>query len=222
MKNCTIITLIFFLTFGCTNNTRNIDYWPNGKKKTEIIVEKGTAEKPQEYILISYYNNGEIFKTGKVVNGKEQGNWLYYFADGNLKSENEYSNGSLNGQFKTYYRNGIIKQEGSYVSGQLADARHFDKVGKERKNTSNQIQPSLEIEPWTLNQVDLMITECIATQEVNYSNPANFCDCMIKSIAVQYSLEKYSNLSQAETNLAYENMIRDEYCTVLRKEKNAR
>ena len=222
MKNNIYLIFILFLLFGCNSNSQVLEYWPNGNNKTEIIVKKGSVKNPQEYVIIAYYNNGEIFKTGEVVNSKEQGTWQYYFADGSLKSKNTYKNGSLDGPFKLFYRNGDLKQEGTYANNQIEKATHYDIYGNQRENIPNIIQPTLEIEPWTLEQIDLMIIECVATQDVNYSNTNNFCDCMIKSLAVQYPFELYSNLSQGETNLAYENLLKDNYCNGIRKEKNAR
>jgi len=210
------------LTFSCTEKSRIIEYWPNGKKKTEIIAEKGSLENPEEYIFISYHSNGEIFKTGHVLNGQEHGTWRYYFADGGEKSRSEYVNGILDGPFKVFYRNGGLKQEGVYANNRVKQATHYDLSGNQRDSKTNVIHPNLEIEPWTSEQVELMIIECITAQSVAYSNTENFCNCMVKSIAIQYSFKSYSNLSQAETNLAYENMMNDDYCNDIRKEKNAR
>src|SRR5690554_2313625 len=222
MKNNIYLIFFLFLLFGCTSNSQILDYWPNGNKKTEIIVKKGSIKNPKEYVFISYYNNGEIFKTGEVYNNKEHGLWQYYFADGSLKSENNYKNGMPDGTFKIFYRNGDLKQKGTYTKNQIEEATHYDIYGNQRENTPNTIHLTLEIEPWTLEQIDLMIIECVATQNVNYSNAEDFCDCMIKSIAVQYPFELYSNLSQGESNLAYENLIKDNYCNGIRKTKNAR
>lgn len=222
MKNNIYLIFFLFLLFGCTSNSHILDYWPNGNKKTEIIVNKGSLKNPQEYVFISYYNNGEIFKTGEVFNNKEQGLWQYYFADGSLKSENNYKNGMPDGTFKIFYRNGDLKQKGTYTNNQIEEATHYDIYGNKRENNPNIIHPTLEIMPWTLEQIDLMIIECVATQSVNYSNPEDFCDCMIKSIAIQYHFELYSNLSQVETNLAYENLIKDNYCNGIRSRNNAR
>lgn len=222
MKKNIYLILTLFLLLGCTSNSQVLDYWPNGNKKTENIVKKGLVKNPQEYIYISYYNNGKVFKTGDVVNNKEQGTWKYFFADGRLKSENNFKNGKLEGSFKLFYRNGNLKQKGTYVNNQIEEATHYDINGDQRENTPNILHPSLDIEPWTLEQIDLMIIECVTTQNENYSNVDNFCDCMIKSIAIQYSFELYSNLSQNETNLAYENLIKDNYCNGIRKKKNAR
>jgi hypothetical protein len=222
MRHYLTISFILGLTFSCAEKTRTLEYWPNGNKKTEIIVEKGSADNPEDYIFISYHSNGEIFKTGQVLSGKEQGTWQYYFADGEKKSSSEYVNGILDGPFKIFYRNGGLKQEGVYANNRIEQATHYDLNGNHRENKPNAIHPTFEIEPWTSEQVELMIIECITAQSVGYSNTENFCDCIIKSIAIQYPFELYSNLSQAETNLAYDNIMKDNYCNDIRKEKDAR
>ena len=65
-----------------------------------------------------YYANGNMFMTGKYVDGKKEGEWKTYTEEGYLWKKHTYRNGQLNGKFVNYYtKTGVEETVGNYVNG---------------------------------------------------------------------------------------------------------
>lgn len=78
----------------------------------------------------SYYQNGNIMKTGNYINGKENGLFKEYNEEGSIKIEYTMKNGELNGAFKTYYENGKVKKTGNYINGkEHGNFSEYDEYG---------------------------------------------------------------------------------------------
>lgn len=68
----------------------------------------------------TYNVYGKVISEGIVlINGKEDGSWVFYYSNGERKAEGNYSNGKKNGKWTYYYKNGKIKQQGNYSYGKL-------------------------------------------------------------------------------------------------------
>ena len=74
---------------------------------TEIIVQSGTMQNADNGEF-TFYQNGHKFSSGKIVNGKYEGNWKFYyhyFPDV-IKEEQEFKNGIKTGYVTQYFLSG--------------------------------------------------------------------------------------------------------------------
>ncbi len=110
-------------------------YYKNGVLKEETWYENGK----QDGDLVSmdyksYYDNGQIDATGRMVNGEKDGLWRWYYKNGVLKEETWYENGKQDGnsvpqdQVGDYAEGGIIFQineDGTGLVSALEDLGSF-------------------------------------------------------------------------------------------------
>jgi len=66
-----------------------------------------------------FNETGNVFQTGRYVNGKKDGELVFYFDNGQIENVENYKNGIFHGPFSGYYENGQMKVEGKYVDGNL-------------------------------------------------------------------------------------------------------
>ena len=66
---------------------------------TYITVGKENGKGDFKY----FHPNGEIWKTGEMVNGKESGLWTYYYDNGVKSSEGRFTNGLRDGEYNNLY-----------------------------------------------------------------------------------------------------------------------
>jgi antitoxin component YwqK of YwqJK toxin-antitoxin module len=64
-----------------------------------------------------YYDNGQLYKKGLYINGKQDGDWEYYFQNGQLRSKGSFKDGITTGIWEDYYSNGQLSRKGSYENG---------------------------------------------------------------------------------------------------------
>ena len=114
MRHLSII-LIITLFFSCkTEYKKVIESFPNGKVKIEnVYPDKNDKSK---YIIIEYYQNGQISFKGTVENKKFIGVKLNYYENGNLKEIDSILNPCpldfccCDGKVINYYSNGKLDQ----------------------------------------------------------------------------------------------------------------
>lgn len=52
------------------------------------------------------FENGQLKRTGSVVDGRNQGRWTWYFPNGHKKMEGDFDGGKRTGRWITYSPNG--------------------------------------------------------------------------------------------------------------------
>ena len=65
----------------------------------------------------SYFDNGQLSRTGKYVNGKKHGLWSFYYSNGQLSKKGEYQRGQKIGVWDSYWINGNLYTRGEYTLG---------------------------------------------------------------------------------------------------------
>ncbi len=120
-----------------------IEYFPNGNKKgeyTEVLSNRkaGRFKSVLNGKYITYYENGNIHKSGEVnSNGNQDGVWIEYNAAGEKLYESKYSDGYRSGEWviyldenkmevdekgnATYYRNITFSDKGELTNKNVVD-----------------------------------------------------------------------------------------------------
>lgn len=62
----------------------------------------------------TYYENGQLAKIGKYVNGKKEGEWKIYYKNGQLCRSGMYRDGSEIGSWDLYDDNGEFRTNHIY------------------------------------------------------------------------------------------------------------
>ena len=108
------ITLIKKAGIYDPDNGAKTDYYYDGYSiQAEYTLKNGLLNGT----LKSYYQNGNLKKTGNYINGKENGLFKEYNEDGSINIEYSMKDGEMNGAFKTYYENGQVKKTGGFLNG---------------------------------------------------------------------------------------------------------
>ena len=56
-------------------------------------------------------------RTGKIVNGKREGEWTRWYENGRIRWRGNFKNGKDEGTYEKYYSNGQLQQKGWYQNG---------------------------------------------------------------------------------------------------------
>ncbi|MDT0643540.1 aspartic peptidase [Zunongwangia sp. F363] len=83
-------------------------------------------EKDKDSIQVTYFTQkGEPISTGKMVDKKREGKWVYYHQSSlDTMMTEEYKHDKLNGLQKTFFRNGQVTEETMY-NNDLKDGKSF-------------------------------------------------------------------------------------------------
>lgn len=65
------------------------------------------------------YTNGQPKKSGQLVNGKNQGLWVWYYEGGQKKMEGYFDKGQRNGKWTTFNKKGDTLSQSEYHNDQL-------------------------------------------------------------------------------------------------------
>lgn len=101
--------------------------------RNENLVFQGSYKNNTPIGIHRYFNNnGKVIKSINfdfngtknadgivLMNGNEDGSWIYYYQNGNKQAEGVFSNGNKTGKWTYFYENGVIKQTGSYANGKF-------------------------------------------------------------------------------------------------------
>lgn len=102
-------------------HTKNLLYEKKIFNSNAILIEKRlySSQNNESYKIESYYNNGKIKSSGKILNGKKEGKWTAYNKDGNILVEQRLSSSQNKEPYKiiNYYDNGNKKSSGKILNG---------------------------------------------------------------------------------------------------------
>lgn len=130
MNNFFIGKLFFFLILYSCNKSIEVqsENWPNGKPKVRVSYENHTLDgrimvvkyfnegqnDTNSYVLVKYYDNGQMSDSGKIINDKKEGLWKEWYKNGNPAIISNYKNGYRIGHFKSWLPDGSESEEFVY------------------------------------------------------------------------------------------------------------
>ena len=62
-----------------------------------------------------------------MLNGKQEGEWIYYYNDGNRRVIKHYVKGNVVGNWRYFQKNGEVYWEARYLGGKLQDLTEYKK-----------------------------------------------------------------------------------------------
>ena len=87
------------------------------EQANNLIYHKKTG-KPYTGLCISYYDNRQLERKVRFLNGKEQDTSFTFYKDGKQWTELSWDHGIENGTSKFWYENGQLAWENTYVMGE--------------------------------------------------------------------------------------------------------
>ena len=184
-----------------------MDYYENGALKSTGIFENGSGE------LKYFHSNGNKWKTGKLINGKEEGLWTYYYLNGAKLSEGSFRNGLKNGSFTNYYMTGEIMEKGTYMLNIVTENTFYKKNGHTDELLTNFYSENRNLVPWTEEQRESFRNDCINKEGIlNQKNNIDYCYCLTDKIELFWSYTDFLS----STNNEYQNLIKmiDHLCEI--------
>ena len=104
------LLIIFSLLFTSISLSKDVDYkdliWRDG-----LYYEKFSNE--------PFTGTSTGMTQGKIINGKEVGEWLVYDENGQLWNKSNYKDGKLHGECLWYNENGQLEKTEIYKDGKL-------------------------------------------------------------------------------------------------------
>ena len=129
-----IFVLILSLTMLISYAQRKEKY-ENLEAKNGLMYVKGET-KPYTGKCYTTHDNGKLGMGGYYVNGKMNGNWIWWYKNGNKKRYTQYKNGVKHGKNIYYYKNGVKKSEIIYDNNRNIRQISYNKKGERIANPS--------------------------------------------------------------------------------------
>jgi len=82
------------------------------------------------------YESGKIGMGGSYINGKMDGDWIWWYENGQKKRYTQYKEGSKNGKSIYWYKNGVKKSEIIYDNNRNIRQISYNKKGEKVSNPS--------------------------------------------------------------------------------------
>ncbi len=83
----------------------------------DVIIEFQVVDGKKNGTFRTYYLDGQIEKTGYVINNENMGTWKYYYPNGQIESEGDFESNKPDGKWISYYPDGTKESEGKYRDG---------------------------------------------------------------------------------------------------------
>ena len=93
-------------------------------------------KKPYTGKCYTTYENGKLGMGGSYVNGKMDGDWIWWYENGQKKRYTQYKNGVKQGKSIYWYKNGIKKSEIIYDNNRNIRQISYNKNGENIANPS--------------------------------------------------------------------------------------
>ncbi len=133
-----IINIVFLITIliSCSQIKieKIIDYYGDGQVKSKKMYESELDS--MNFVLVEFYENGKIKRTGFIRDSIEHGPWKYFYDNGKLKQNGVYIiDDSLNNGNSTYsYKLPLIDSEGDTIDESDGRMGSVDWNAREKKN----------------------------------------------------------------------------------------
>ena len=85
------------------------------------------GEPPKNYTgqWVTKYKNGQVSFKGKYVNGKQEGDCVYYFENGKIRFQGSYLSGLKTGEWVAYFDTGQVRFKVKYLKGDQIGERVY-------------------------------------------------------------------------------------------------
>ena len=107
MRPTTLLVIILLSACQSQSNQKVKTYWENHTPR--IIHTYDNPKDTSTFIRQAYYNNGNLFSEGLMINGIQHGTWRWWYKNGVLKDEANLDHGIYFGERKHWYPNGNPK-----------------------------------------------------------------------------------------------------------------
>lgn len=104
------------------NSNNNELYTGTVLDTADVIIEFQVVDGRKNGTFKTFYPDGQVEKSGYVINNDNEGSWEYYYPTGQLESEGKFVNNLPEGKWISYYPNGNKKSEGFYKRGKQDEA----------------------------------------------------------------------------------------------------
>ena len=106
------LLIIFSLLLTSVSWSKDVDY--NDLVYRDGLLYEKFTDKP-------FTGNSTGLKQGKIIDGKEEGEWLYYFDNGQLKVKSNYKDGKPEGEWLWYNENGQLGHKEYFKEGKIIE-----------------------------------------------------------------------------------------------------
>lgn len=83
----------------------------------DVVIEFEVVNGKKNGAFKTYYFNGQLEKSGYMVNDYNVGKWTYYYPNGQISTEGNFKNDMAEGKWISYYENGNKMCEGLFKNG---------------------------------------------------------------------------------------------------------
>lgn len=103
------------------NSTNDNLYTGTVLDTADVIIKFQVVNGKKNGSFTTYYLDGQVEKSGYVIDNDNIGVWKYYYPDGQIETEGSFENNIPEGRWISYYTNGNKKCEGTYRNGKQQD-----------------------------------------------------------------------------------------------------
>jgi len=129
-----IISVIILINTLTSFSQRKINY-DKLQPREGVMYAIGDNE-PYSGKCFTQYNNEQLGMGGTYLNGKMDGEWVWWYENGNKKRYTQYKNGIKNGKSIYWYKNGVKKSEIIYDNNRNIRQSSYNKKGEKISNPS--------------------------------------------------------------------------------------
>ena len=208
-------SFLLFADCGLRENKVVISTYPNNKPQVEYTIIEGSKENLKKVKYKCFFENGNIMKTGMIINSKESGEWKYYYENGKISSKGNFNDGVRQGKAIRYYESGQIEQECEYLYNEIIDIKYYYRNGKLKPKPQENTLAILikdKSEPWKKKQFDKISSRLKQEIMFNYKLSNQFCDCIVDSLSKHIEFVAIDTLTDYERGLLYGILIKKGYC----------
>ncbi|MDD4645091.1 MAG: hypothetical protein PHY99_03800, partial [Bacteroidales bacterium] len=152
------LTMSFFLFFTTLESQEKVKLFYNSGWKV-TAENKASYYRESEYDLnslklqgkvLDYTLSGNLLMEGNYLNGKRNGNFIFYFDKGKIRSQGAYENNQRVGEWRYYYHSGQLRQIVLFKnidnSNDIAVVEFYDKVGNQliKNGTGKWVNDSIQ------------------------------------------------------------------------------
>lgn len=128
-----LFTVFFFVSLNAQEKRK--ENYDNLEKKNGLAYAKGETT-PFTGFAYKNYDNGASGMGGNYLDGKKEGDWVWWYKNGKKQRYTQYKDGKKNGKCVWYYKNGVKKSEITFINNQNIKQLSWNKSGQRIANPS--------------------------------------------------------------------------------------
>jgi len=100
----------------------------------DVVVQYDVVKGIKNGRFVTYYNNGNVEKSGWIEANSNIGEWKYFYPDGSLETSGHFKKDLPDGLWQFFYKDGSLKQSGTYKDGvEHGEWLFYDEEGNLKK-----------------------------------------------------------------------------------------